>query len=58
MHQKINSDVYRYYIIYYIGRYISYYVGTATPSPSAALVPPNRRTNIYYSAQELFIVDW
>lgn len=58
MHQKINSDVYRYYIIYYIGRYISYNVGTATPSPSAGYARLYRRTNIYYSAQELFIVDW
>lgn len=61
MHQKINSmciGIILYIIYSSIGKYISYYVGTATPSPSAALVPPNRRANIYYSVQELFIVDW
>nr|DAH19739.1 MAG TPA: hypothetical protein [Caudoviricetes sp.] len=41
-----------------IGRYISYNVGTATPSPSAGYARLYRRANIYYSAQELFIVDW
>ena len=47
------------YIIYSsIGRYIHLLCRDGYTVPIGGLCPPNRRANIYYSAQELFIVDW